>query len=180
MKRFVLFLLGVSVFSFFSARAEEADVHRFATFNVRYVNSDNGDTGDKYWGNRRWYVVQIIKDYDFDIDFQASEHDYYENNVLSYLFDGKLYRILPALKDLRSSLSASLFQNENTDSLGCEVFGGEEALFSDHWCEIKEIYQWNNIGDVTYYELSNIIYRDETKAEQIGSSFTKLTVTYEY
>ncbi|MBQ2460395.1 MAG: hypothetical protein II505_06950, partial [Bacteroidaceae bacterium] len=36
--------------------SEEADVHRFATFNVRYVNSSNGDTGDKLWANRKSYV----------------------------------------------------------------------------------------------------------------------------
>lgn len=47
--------------------AEEAGVHRFATYNVRYVNSNNGDTGDKLWANRRDYVCQIVKDYDFDI-----------------------------------------------------------------------------------------------------------------
>lgn len=47
--------------------AEEPDVHRFATFNVRYVNASNGDTGDKLWANRRKAVTDIVKDYDFDI-----------------------------------------------------------------------------------------------------------------
>ena len=47
--------------------SEEADVHRFATFNVRYVNSSNGDTGDKLWANRKSYVGRIVTDYDFDI-----------------------------------------------------------------------------------------------------------------
>lgn len=96
MKRFVLFLLGVSVFSFFSARAEEADVHRFATFNVRYVNSNNGDTGDKYWGNRRWYVVQIIKDYDFDI---VGTQEVTGNNVDEVTHTSQL-------QDLQDSLTA--------------------------------------------------------------------------
>ena len=49
------------------AMAEEPGVHRFATFNVRYVNSSNGDTGDKLWANRRKAVTDIVKDYDFDI-----------------------------------------------------------------------------------------------------------------
>jgi len=44
-----------------------ADIHRFATYNVRYVNAQNGDTGEKLWANRRDYVCQIVKDYDFDI-----------------------------------------------------------------------------------------------------------------
>ncbi|MCQ2328900.1 MAG: endonuclease/exonuclease/phosphatase family protein [Paludibacteraceae bacterium] len=67
MKKKLFFSLSLLLFTFSVASAEEEGVHRFATFNVRYVNAKNGDTGDKYWGNRRWYVVQIIKDYDFDI-----------------------------------------------------------------------------------------------------------------
>lgn len=50
-----------------SGHAEEADVHRFATYNVRYVNANNGDTGEKQWANRRTYVVQNITGFDFDI-----------------------------------------------------------------------------------------------------------------
>ncbi|MCR4921872.1 MAG: endonuclease/exonuclease/phosphatase family protein [Bacteroidaceae bacterium] len=46
---------------------EEEGVHRFATFNVRYCNPSNGDTGDKLWANRRTYVGRIVTDYDFDI-----------------------------------------------------------------------------------------------------------------
>lgn len=47
--------------------AEEAGVHRFANYNIRYVNSSNGDTGEKLWANRRAYVVQNITGFDFDI-----------------------------------------------------------------------------------------------------------------
>ena len=50
-----------------SGHAEEAGVHRFATYNVRYVNANNGDTGEKLWANRRTYVVQNIIGFDFDI-----------------------------------------------------------------------------------------------------------------
>lgn len=61
----LLFVPFVHHYSYLNA--EEEGVHRFATYNVRYVNSDNGDTGDKLWANRRDYVCQIVKDYDFDI-----------------------------------------------------------------------------------------------------------------
>ena len=44
-----------------------AETHNFANYNIRYVNPNNGDTGDKHWSNRGQYVVQIVKDYDFDI-----------------------------------------------------------------------------------------------------------------
>lgn len=47
--------------------AAENDVHRFATFNIRYCNPNNGDTGDKLWANRRQYVTRIVTDYDFDV-----------------------------------------------------------------------------------------------------------------
>ena len=50
-----------------SGSTEEAGVHRFATFNVRYANPSNGDTGDKLWANRKAYVGRIVADYDFDI-----------------------------------------------------------------------------------------------------------------
>ncbi|MDY2942953.1 MAG: endonuclease/exonuclease/phosphatase family protein [Paludibacteraceae bacterium] len=46
---------------------EAPGVHRFANYNIRYVNANNGDTGDKLWANRRQYVTQIFTDYDFDI-----------------------------------------------------------------------------------------------------------------
>ena len=64
MKRilFILPLLAV-----LSLHAEEAGVHRFATYNIRYVNAKNGDTGEKLWANRRNYVAQIVTDYDFDV-----------------------------------------------------------------------------------------------------------------
>lgn len=47
--------------------AEDEGVHRFASYNIRYVNASNGDTGEKLWANRRTYVVQNITGYDFDI-----------------------------------------------------------------------------------------------------------------
>lgn len=48
-------------------RALWLNSHRFATYNVRYVNPKNGDTGDKYWGNRREYVIRNVLDNHFDI-----------------------------------------------------------------------------------------------------------------
>jgi len=60
-------LLVLSPSRLFASSLEDSGVHRFATYNVRYVNSNNGDTGDKLWANRRDYVCQIVKDYDFDI-----------------------------------------------------------------------------------------------------------------
>lgn len=64
MKRilFILPLLAV-----LSLHAEEVGVHRFANYNIRYVNASNGDTGEKLWANRREYVVKNITGYDFDI-----------------------------------------------------------------------------------------------------------------
>lgn len=47
--------------------AADNGVHRFATFNIRYCNPNNGDTGDKLWANRRQYVTRIVTDYDFDV-----------------------------------------------------------------------------------------------------------------
>lgn len=41
--------------------------HRFATYNVRYVNKKNGDVGEKYWGNRSSYVIRNILDNQIDI-----------------------------------------------------------------------------------------------------------------
>ena len=63
----LIFALTLIIAGFMPAMAEEPGVHRFATFNVRYVNSNNGDTGDKLWANRRKAVTDIVKDYDFDI-----------------------------------------------------------------------------------------------------------------
>ena len=63
----LIFALTLIIAGFMPAMAEEPGVHRFATFNVRYVNSSNGDTGDKLWANRRKAVTDIVKDYDFDI-----------------------------------------------------------------------------------------------------------------
>ena len=50
-----------------AATAEDAGVHRFANYNIRYVNSSNGDTGQQLWSNRKTFLMQVIKDYDFDI-----------------------------------------------------------------------------------------------------------------
>ena len=64
-KLFISFILASVAFT--ALMAEEAGVHRFANYNVRYVNSSNGDTGQKLWANRKEYVIKIVKDYDFDI-----------------------------------------------------------------------------------------------------------------
>ena len=63
----ILFALTLTIAGIAPAMAEEAGVHRFATYNIRYVNANNGDTGDKLWANRRTAVTNIVKDYDFDI-----------------------------------------------------------------------------------------------------------------
>lgn len=62
-----IFALTLTIAGIAPAMAEEAGVHRFATYNIRYVNANNGDTGDKLWANRRTAVTNIVKDYDFDI-----------------------------------------------------------------------------------------------------------------
>lgn len=67
MKKKLFFGVMLMLLGGVSMRAEQADVHRFANFNVRYVNANNGDTGDRLWANRRNYVAQIVTDYDFDI-----------------------------------------------------------------------------------------------------------------
>ena len=64
MKR-ILFVLPLLVA--LMLHAEETGVHRFANYNIRYVNASNGDTGEKLWANRREYVVRNITGYDFDI-----------------------------------------------------------------------------------------------------------------
>lgn len=60
----VLVVLTVAVLPL---KAEEAGVHRFANYNVRYANPNNGDTGEKKWSNRKEFVKKIVTDYDFDI-----------------------------------------------------------------------------------------------------------------
>lgn len=47
--------------------AEVQGIHRFGTYNIRYVNASNGDTGERLWANRRTYVAKNILGYDFDI-----------------------------------------------------------------------------------------------------------------
>ncbi len=69
---FMLSTLLIVAFSAFAQQSsaiepEEEGVYRFASFNIRYCNSINGDTGDKLWANRRTYVGRIVTDYDFDI-----------------------------------------------------------------------------------------------------------------
>lgn len=65
MKRFTWLFCVLAMISCQLSTAN--DPHRFATYNVRYVNPKNGDIGDKYWGNRRRYVIQNILDNRFDI-----------------------------------------------------------------------------------------------------------------
>ena len=64
MKR-ILFVM--SILASLTLWAEEVGVHRFATYNVRYVNAKNGDTGEQLWANRRTYVVKTVVNYDFDV-----------------------------------------------------------------------------------------------------------------
>lgn len=63
MKRFLLVLLASVALSAGMA----AETHNFANYNIRYVNPNNGDTGDKHWSNRGKYVAEIVTDYDFDV-----------------------------------------------------------------------------------------------------------------
>ena len=63
-KYILFFLFFIPVF-FLPKASAEPTIHRFATYNIRYGNAD--DTGDKAWINRKSYVMQIIRDYDFDI-----------------------------------------------------------------------------------------------------------------
>ena len=63
-KRFAWYILALSFLSS-ALWAEEAGVHRFATYNVRIAS--NSDTGQSKWANRRQYVKQNILNYDFDI-----------------------------------------------------------------------------------------------------------------
>lgn len=58
-----LALLAMNLFNL--TAAEDAPIHRFATYNIRYGNAK--DTGDKAWVNRKTYVMKIMRDYDFDI-----------------------------------------------------------------------------------------------------------------
>jgi len=67
MRKLIVLILCVWCLIPISLLAEEAGVHRFANYNIRFVNSSNGDTGQQLWANRRQYVVKIVTDYDFDI-----------------------------------------------------------------------------------------------------------------
>ncbi|MBQ7180919.1 MAG: hypothetical protein IJR87_06455, partial [Bacteroidaceae bacterium] len=63
-KEFVFFLCSfifslMSLFAIPLMASEEEGVHRFATFNVRYTNPNNGDTGEKLWANRGPFVGRI-------------------------------------------------------------------------------------------------------------------------
>lgn len=62
----ILFALTLTIAGILPAMAEEAGVHRFATFNVRFTNN-TADTGDRLWANRKKAVTDIVKDYDLDI-----------------------------------------------------------------------------------------------------------------
>lgn len=65
MKRFS-FLLFTLFICLLPSLAEQQGVHRFGTFNVRYV-AKNGDIGERLWTNRKSRVLQIVTDYDYDI-----------------------------------------------------------------------------------------------------------------
>lgn len=67
MRKIVVFYLSLLCLVPMMLFAEEAGVHRFANYNIRYVNASNGDTGEKLWANRRTYVVRNITSFDFDI-----------------------------------------------------------------------------------------------------------------
>lgn len=62
----ILFTFCILHFVFCTVYAEDAGVHRFGNYNVRYV-AKNGDTGGKLWTSRKTRVLNIITDYDYDI-----------------------------------------------------------------------------------------------------------------
>ena len=63
----------VAAANIFSIQAQDSSIqlHNIATYNVRYTNAQTdgvlSDTGEKDWRERGAYVMQTIKDYDFDI-----------------------------------------------------------------------------------------------------------------
>lgn len=64
-------IAAANIFSI-NAQDNSENLHNFATFNVRYTNdSSDWSTADtpseKDWRERGSYVMQIVKDYDFDI-----------------------------------------------------------------------------------------------------------------
>lgn len=64
MKKIVLYLLFVSLYILYTP-TYAADVHKFGCFNIRYITTE--DAGARQWSNRKSRVLQIVKDYDFDI-----------------------------------------------------------------------------------------------------------------
>lgn len=74
-----MLVAGMLAANISTASADDANPLRIANYNIRFCNLNNGDTGDKAWANRRQYVEQIIKDYDFDI-FGMEEVTGYNNN----------------------------------------------------------------------------------------------------
>jgi endonuclease/exonuclease/phosphatase family metal-dependent hydrolase len=67
LKLMIVLVTGMLVTNISTASAEDGSPLRIANYNIRFSNLTNGDTGDKAWANRRQYVEQVIKDYDFDI-----------------------------------------------------------------------------------------------------------------
>lgn len=61
---------------------------RAATFNIRFITDK--DTGERSWSSRRTGVVQLIKDYDFEVvGFQESREEqrtYLKSNLPAYTF----------------------------------------------------------------------------------------------
>ena len=118
--------------------------HRFATYNVRYVNPKNGDTGDKYWGNRRKYVIRHVLENKLDIvgmqevtgnnrdsitgtsqleDLCQGLKDYtciaYERNDKKYSYNAIFYRT-----DKYECLSHSSFWLSETPQKASKSWGG--------------------------------------------------------
>ncbi len=58
-------LAAANIFTISAAVGSE-ELHNFANYNIRYTNNSD-DTGERLWSARGSYVMQIIKDYDFDI-----------------------------------------------------------------------------------------------------------------
>lgn len=148
---FILVLLSVSL-----CCAEETDVHRFGTYNIRYTGTNNkSDTGDKLWENRRDYVFQLIHQYDFDViglqevTGQAGTRNQL-NDVRSYLSDydvwavereGKAYEhnCVCYKKSRYDLLDKGLFYlNEHPETPGIGWSSDDDLPRAVAWCHLQD------------------------------------------
>lgn len=156
MKRPLFTILGALLLVVSLAHAEDADVHRFGTYNIRYTGTNNkSDTGDKLWENRREYVFKLIHQYDFDVvglqevTGQAGSRNQL-NDVRNYLNDydvwavereGKAYEhnCVCYKKERYSLLDKGLFYlNEHPETPGVGWSSDESLPRAVAWCHLKD------------------------------------------